>query len=519
MRLVTTSATVSRPVSKCSILLISLVDGAVSNLNWTNAEINSQEPDYIDVSFTANEGEMHWVIFDDLAGAYQYFVNRALPVLGEFRTLFRLDNTTFTHGRTNIKDEELPPFDLYFPPSVKVQDETWQLPNGTYITKYDFSDFIKTVDYFGVYGKDFGSWYIHPRTKDYINGDQLKQELMVHRESSTGDVVQLNMIHGTHFQASSSDAFPDGKIWGPWLWYLNDGSQDDAAARTQSEWSSWPYAWFNNTEYQSRGSVTGHLTLSDGRPAAGAAVFLGDNNPNKTALDMGSYSYYTGYADETGAFTFDNVLTSTYGLQAWADGGAIADVSSSFLQNDVTVSNGATTDLGDLTWGVSNATQIFRIGDFDRTAKGFQYGGAPYQYALVENCPANTTFTVGTSTDEDWCFGQSALGTWNVVFEIDTLPAGNQSATLTVSLAGYSSGVSSTINVNGVQVGNLSSGSIASDPCLYRSATAAGEWHLLEFEFPGTSVLKQGTNTVAFVVDSTTQWRGFMWDAVKLAWS
>lgn len=42
---------------------------------------------------------------------------------------------------------------------------------------------------------------------------------MVHRESSTGDVVQLNMIHGTHFMVNSSDAFVD-KVWGPWLWYL-----------------------------------------------------------------------------------------------------------------------------------------------------------------------------------------------------------------------------------------------------------------------------------------------------------
>lgn len=473
----------------------------------------------MDVGFIANEGEMHWVIFNGLAGSYQYFVNHALPVLGEFRTLFRLDNTTFTNGRTNIKDGELPPFDLYFPPSVKVQDETWQLPNGTYITKYDWSDFIKTADYYGVYGESFGSWYIHPPQKDYINGNQLKQELTVHRESSTGDVVQLNMIHGTHFQASSSDAFPDGKIWGPWLWYLNNGSREDAASRTQLEWSSWPYGWFNNTAYHSRGSVTGQITLSDGRPAAGAAVFLGDNNSNKTALDMGSYNYYTGSADDRGVFILGNVLTSTYGLQAWANGGAIADVSTTFLQNDVTVSNGATTDLGSFLWNVPNATQIFRIGDFDRTAKGFQYGGAPYQHALVEKCPADTTFTVGTSTDDDWCFGQSALGTWNVIFNVDSLPSGNRSATLSISLAGHSSGTSSILNLNGAQIGNLTSGSLPSDPGLYRSATAAGEWNLLEFEFQGTSVLKQGTNTLDFVVERTSQWHGFLWDAVNLVWS
>ncbi len=56
--------------------------------------------------------------------------------------------------------------------------------------------------------------------RDGYNGDQLKQELLVHRESATGDVVQLNMLRGTHFTARSSDAFVVGKVWGAWLWYL-----------------------------------------------------------------------------------------------------------------------------------------------------------------------------------------------------------------------------------------------------------------------------------------------------------
>jgi rhamnogalacturonan endolyase len=60
------------------------------------------------VAFTANEGDFHCVIFSDLARFYHYFVNRALPVLEEFRTLFRLDNTTFINGKTNIKDGPLP---------------------------------------------------------------------------------------------------------------------------------------------------------------------------------------------------------------------------------------------------------------------------------------------------------------------------------------------------------------------------------------------------------------------------
>ena len=139
-------------------------------------------------------------------------------MLGEFRTLFRLDNTTFTSGKTNIKDGLLPTL-AEIQNATKVQDETWLQADGTYITKYDWNDFIRTAPYYGVYGPGFGSWYIVVGKDDY-NGDHLKQELMVHRESSSGDTVQLNMLHGTHFQALSPDAFPVGKVWGPWLWYL-----------------------------------------------------------------------------------------------------------------------------------------------------------------------------------------------------------------------------------------------------------------------------------------------------------
>lgn len=152
-------------------------DGAANNLAWLNASIVKTGSDYIDVSFTAAEGEMHWVIYSNQSGAYQYFISHALPTLGEFRTLWRLDNETFPNGRTNIKDEALPALSEYVP-ECKVQDETWQRPDGTYITKYDWTAFIREQDYYGVYGDGFGSWYIHPG-KDYYNGNHLKQELMV----------------------------------------------------------------------------------------------------------------------------------------------------------------------------------------------------------------------------------------------------------------------------------------------------------------------------------------------------
>ena len=59
-----------------------------------------------------------------------------------------------------------------------MQDETWQKEDGTFLTKYDWSAFIREQDFHGVYGDEVGSWYINPG-KDYFNGDHLKQELMV----------------------------------------------------------------------------------------------------------------------------------------------------------------------------------------------------------------------------------------------------------------------------------------------------------------------------------------------------
>ncbi|KAI1747268.1 rhamnogalacturonate lyase [Xylaria castorea] len=500
-------------------------NGAASDLSWNSASIfdqgSYQGADYIDVMFTAAEGEMHWVIFSGLAGAYQYFVNHALPVLGEFRTLWRLDNTTFPRGKTNLRDEELPPLSDYIAAN-KVQDETWLSPDGnSYITKYDFTAWVRTQTYYGVYGDSFGSWYINVG-KDYYNGNHLKQELMVHRESATGDAVQLNMIHGTHFMTSSSDVFPDRKMWGPWLWYLNDGSKEDAASRAAEEFANWPYEWFGDEAYQSRGSVTGQLVLSDGRPAANAAVFLGDNAPSKTALDMGSDYYYTSYADANGRFEFTNVRAGQYGLQAWSNGSEIADVTTSFLRNDVAVTKSSMTNIGSLTWEVSNKTKIFQVGDFDRTSYGFQYGGAPNQHALVANCPENLVYRVSQSETSDWCFGQTYSGNWTISFDLPDLlnHTAAKNATLIVSLAGYSSGASSTIWANGLQIGNLTSDApgLLNDPSLYRSMTTAGEWRYFEFEFDADSLLKENGNEVTFQMTRNTTWHGFMWDSIVLEW-
>ncbi|KAL1611275.1 hypothetical protein SLS59_000916 [Nothophoma quercina] len=141
------------------------------------AKIVTQSSDYIDVAFSSTLGDLHWVIYSDLEGAYQYFVNKALPDLSIFRTLWRLNPDRFTSGFNTNKDEKLPDFALYAS-APEIQDETFQFPDGSYVTKYDFANYVRERDFVGVYGDKTGSWYIHP-TNEYQPGNHLSQTLTV----------------------------------------------------------------------------------------------------------------------------------------------------------------------------------------------------------------------------------------------------------------------------------------------------------------------------------------------------
>jgi rhamnogalacturonan endolyase len=150
---------------------------------------------------------------------------------------------------------------------------------------------------------------------------------------------------------------------------------------------------------------------------------------------------------------------------------------------------------------------------------GFRNGGAPYQHGLVADSPANLTYTIGKSNESDWYFGQSALGSWTILFDLTEADvAANKTAVLSLSLAGYSRAVNIDVNVNDQLLTSITSDDLASDPGLYRSGTTAGEWRFLEFNV-SAGTLQAGTNSIVFEATRTTLWRGFMWDSILLEWS
>jgi rhamnogalacturonan endolyase len=310
----------------------------------------------------------------------------------------------------------------------------------------------------------------------------------------------------------------------------NNGSSADAVERAVAELSNWPYSWMADTGgYMERGSIKGRIRLTDGRPASGAAIFLGDNRPNKTTLTQGSGYYYRTYADRNGAFKLSHVRGGLRNLQAWPNGGPIGDVTTVFSMNDVRVTPGAATDLGELAWMPQRRVRmVWQIGELDRTAKGFGLSGPPHEHARSRKCPANLVFEVGRSDTKDWCFAQVHPGVWSIRFNVDN--SSMVDAALTISLAAYTSGVSAMVSLNDRAIGQMNIRNIgAGDPALFRSGTLAGEWHMVRVPINGT-LWRPGPNKIDIRIRSgkglwtasdtkilsKNPWRGFMYDSLLL---
>jgi rhamnogalacturonan endolyase len=271
-------------------------------------------------------------------------------------------------------------------------------------------------------------------------------------------------------------------------------------------------------DFHSRGGISGTVTLSDGRPAAGAAVFLGENRSNKTTLDQGALYNYRAYADETGFFKLMNVRQGAYALHLWPNGGKIGDVTTVFLKNDVKVTAKSETRLGNLKWPTQGRKLVWQIGTIDRKASEFKFAGSPHEHARVDKCARNLVYTIGQSKTRDWCFAQGDVGIWSIRFNLTSIPSSPApAAILSVSLAGFSSVQSSTITVNGSPIGSLSTRNLKADSSLPRSGTVAGEWKYVEFPVEAGR-LQKGWNTVDFKIAKNTQWRGYMFDSVLMEW-
>lgn len=482
--------------------------GTQGSLTPNQLQVVTNTATMADIVYVSTQGELHYVVRAGASGIYSYFVATNLGKIDEFRLVYRVDGNIFRNGYNAERSGPFPTISEIKQAKV-IQNETFQLPNGTIYTKYDWASYRIQDTVHGVYGNGYGVWLI-PASHEYYNGGPMKQELMVHVESASGDGTVLNVLVGSHL-GSPAVTIPNGKIFGPWFIYLNNGSSADAQAQAAKEEAAWPYTWLSNPNYPlARTTVTGTLRLSDGRPAAGAMLTLAQ--PGGDLYAQGGDYMFSAQADQNGHFRIPKVRPGTYSLYAYATGGTIGDVTDQYESDNIAVS-GASQDLGKLVWTPTKyAHTLWQIGTADRKAGEFKLGNQPRQYGLFDQVPANLTYTIGQSVPgQDWYYAQTKVGTWTVHFNLTQTYSGN--AHLTVALAGMSKMPTVQILANGTAVGALPA--FANDMTVYRSANQSGYYHLVPITFPA-SLLKPGENTLVFQTTSVSSGGGTMYDTIKL---
>lgn len=481
--------------------------------------------------------EHHFVMLRGESGVHPYVIVKTPPGAnvesGETRTMYRFDMDILDWAWSGERTGRQPKYAFLQSISAvgNLGDETWRLPDGTVYQKYDYCPYYAETAMWGHYGHGFGVFFMPVSLESYAGGP-LRQELAVHQ-----DALILNYIGGGHFGGGGTATGRTGeKIHGPWFLYFNTGATPeaivaDAQRVAAAEKAKWPYAWMDEPLYPlARTTVTGRLQLTHGRSTAFAYVILGQPaNPGRAGGDTGrrstgvpdrasalytqagDYIFYA-KADAEGRFILPAVRPGTYTLYAWQTQGPVTQ---SFARDGVEV-RGDTLDLGAVEWDAPyHPNLIFQVGQADRMAGEFKFGHAPRSNQLVNEIPADLTFTVGRSKEaEDWYYAQhgpaEAKGsTWNIAFAVAKVPPGN--AYLTIPVAGGPGEVA--VLVNGEEVGRVVHGDDAS---VRRAANRSGAYARFEFTFPA-ALLKAGANTVSLhTVRASGNNNGIMYDTIVL---
>ncbi len=387
-------------------------------------------------------------------------------------------------------------------------------------------------------GTNIGMWYALAST-EYYNGGPMKPELM--------DAPMVNMLNGGHYYMGNDSNWTADENWtrvqGPFFIYLNNVSNtitdpvqastalyNDAVAQGAAEATAWPYSWFNNPTYDSnyiqaaqRGTVTGKMVINDSyNPNASAAnlwvgviqqtatITTAGGVVQQTASTDGVYDFQQWYkpyqfwvkTDANGNFSIPNVIAgNNYTLYAFGPGAAGTFLSQNLTGGNppllynlpatpfaVTVTGGATTALGNVTWTPTRVgPTVFEIGYPDRTAKKFRHGDdwwvgdigpspttpSPIWTKFLEfpfDYPSGLNYTVGTSRwPTDWNFiqpiivdtlGNDTSSSSTITFNLPAVPtSGTASLYLGIASDYYSAVV---VNVNGTTL--ASSGTITATP-------------------------------------------------------
>jgi len=402
------------------------------------------DPAQMDLSnrlHAALEFEVHYVVVDGLAGVYVYAMARhgeEMPTteFGQTRHVMRVD--PYVMRRYALSDErqgELAPIEE-FEQAETVGDATFQLPNGRVVTKYQYSTANAESPVFGFVNGDgtLGMWAVRA-SDEYMTGGPTKQNLTI----QNGGIWQVEVQNG-HYLGPSTSLEMTGeweKVYGPWLYYVNQGESAealwaDASERAAMEARAWPYEWCNETLGEERyplvrGSVQGRVVDAEGEAAGDAWVILGADEPNWQSQGRG-YVFWA-RSDEEGRYQIDNVRAGVYTAYAWREG-----TPEEARLDGVQVIAGETSAVADLGLPGEAGELLWQIGTADRSAAEFRRGDDFRHWNIVgryaEDFPKGVTFEVGRSVErEEWNCVQPGPTVhedrsrtehlWTVVFDLE----------------------------------------------------------------------------------------------------
>lgn len=500
-------------------------------LDATETKVITNTTDMVEVQFirkdesTGLQWTLGYILRRGDCGCYNYAIVKALrdTRIDEARFGMRIQPDFFNYAYVNDNQQGLMPSPAEMMASEEVSDATYKLSDGSIYTKYDYATFMADNNFHGIMGDQLGVWFITP-SHEWLNGGVGRQELTLHATNQAPFLIQH--FQGNHLGGATTYlGVNKEKLYGPYFIYVNRSDQSsadaahaemiaDAKARSEEEMAAWPYSWFSNALYPtSRGSVTGTLTISDPDyfHTDKFQVVLAQTG-SKPILQSDGYQFWA-ETDDEGSFTIGNVRPGSYSLWAYALNGSATGY---FEQRNIEVTAGGNNDVGTLTWSpVRYDNILWQIGETDHLAEGFQLSDLPRQFELWKKVPASLTYTIGTSTDDDWYYAQPKGATWLIKYNLDYLPS--KPLHLTIATAGAAGSTENKASLkcltsNGRTKYEFPDGiRQLHDGSVIRSATLAGRDSLYTFEIPAAQLVK-GENTLSINV-----WEGnLMYDCIKL---
>ena len=489
-------------------------------LDWNNGQTQKLNPSHLRVLINSRDRahikyvqdipgvqklEMHYIMERGLTGIYSYvkLTNTGIQTLtfDHIRAIYRFDPKILTQGNNGRKKGTLPLYS-FLNTLPKVQDETWKFSNDTYYSKYDYAGYIRNTPYRGVYGNGYGVWLL-AASHEYHSGGPLKQELLLHQDS-----LLINCMTTTHFGTPSLNAPPGwSKIYGPWLLYFNQGTDnsvnEDAIRQSQVEQSLWPYKWMNDADYPlTRATLTGQITGAS-RIMVVIHSSLGEEFDKQTL----GYLYHA-ETDKNGFFVISKIRPGNYILTAYPlEGFGIGAV----LRKGLEIANtDYPQDMGSLALDVPTNV-LWSIGQTNRKSDIYRYSNEERNYAWKELPPSNLEFRVEESNVyDDWYYAQTKKGTWTIRYK--DYPDG-RSRKLRIGLAASTSSSTGSpalrVSINDYEWNEII---CENDASIYRGALNSGNYRAETFIIPAEYV-KAGDNFIYLYVRKGS----FMYDSINLS--